>query len=192
MSKLIQNWPSCDAAREGRRSQDSPGSPERLARFGSCSGHLKIAYIWATRVPTCLAVLSRLAIRIRVPSGLKAAVVSDTHRTATQLDWFPIFARHQLVVVKSLHRLFRGCRRDRVLGSRRLPRRNRASKSLLKHADRTEFHRSRKLIATAWTDALGLRFHGSERPSEASKASQRAWISSSACRGAAWDSGVWL
>jgi hypothetical protein len=28
MSKLIQNWPSCDAAREGRRSQDSPGPPE--------------------------------------------------------------------------------------------------------------------------------------------------------------------
>ena len=26
-------------------------SPERLARFGSCSGHQKIAYIWATRRP---------------------------------------------------------------------------------------------------------------------------------------------
>ena len=35
MSKLVQNWPFCDAAREGRRSQNSPGSPEGLARFGS-------------------------------------------------------------------------------------------------------------------------------------------------------------
>jgi hypothetical protein len=39
---------------------------------------------------------------------------------------------------------------------------------------------------------LGLRFHGSDRPSEAIKTSQRAWISCSACSGAAWESGAWL
>jgi len=34
---------------------------------------------------------------------------------------------------------------------------------------------------------LGLRFHGSDRPSEAIKASQRAWILSSASSDAAWE-----
>ena len=38
--------------------------------------------------------------------------VSDAHRTATQLDRFSVFARHQLIVLKSLRRLFR-CRLDR-------------------------------------------------------------------------------
>ena len=39
--------------------------------------------------------------------------VRDTHRTATQLDRFPIFAGHHLVVLKSLRRPFR-CRVDRL------------------------------------------------------------------------------
>ena len=34
-------------------------------------------------------------------------LVSDPHGTATQLDRFPVFAHHQLIVLKSLHRLFR-------------------------------------------------------------------------------------
>ena len=38
--------------------------------------------------------------------------VSDSHRTATQLDRFPVFARHQFIVLKSLRCLFR-CRLDR-------------------------------------------------------------------------------
>jgi len=38
------------------------------------------------------------------------------------------------------------------------------SKTLAKHADRTEFHRSRKLVAAARAGALGLRFHGLKRP----------------------------
>ena len=38
-------------------------------------------------------------------------LVSDAHRTATQLDRFPVFARHQLVVLKSLRWLF-GLRLD--------------------------------------------------------------------------------
>src|SRR5271165_6609503 len=74
-------------------------------------------------------------------------LVGDPHRTATKLDRFPVFARHQLIVLKSLHRLFRSCRLDRIFGSRRLARLNPASKALAKHADRTEFHRSRKLVA---------------------------------------------
>src|ERR1700674_1160949 len=65
-------------------------------------------------------------------------LVSDAHRTPTQLDWFPVFARHELIVLKSLHRLFR-CRLDGTLGSRRLPRLNPISKSLAKHADATNF-----------------------------------------------------
>ena len=38
-------------------------------------------------------------------------LVSDPHRTATQLDRFPVFALHQLIMLKSLRCLFR-CRLD--------------------------------------------------------------------------------
>ena len=34
-------------------------------------------------------------------------LVSDAHRTPTQLDRFPVFARHQLIVLKSLRYVFR-------------------------------------------------------------------------------------
>ena len=60
---------------------------------------------------------------------------------------------------------------------------NPASESLAKHADRTEFRRSRKLIAASRAGALGLRAHGPNRPSVAIRASQRAWISSSISAG---------
>src|ERR1700757_3125694 len=76
-------------------------------------------------------------------------LVSDPHRTATQLDRFPIFARHQLVVLKSSRWLLQCCRLDRILRNRRLAGLNRVSETLAEHADRTEFHRSRKLIAAA-------------------------------------------
>jgi hypothetical protein len=49
-------------------------------------------------------------------------------------------------MLKALHHLFQS-RLDRFFGSRRLAGLNPVSKSLAKHADRTEFHRSRKLIA---------------------------------------------
>src|SRR5215469_1167626 len=88
--------------------------------------------------------------------------VSDPHRTATQLDRFAVFARHQLVVLKSFWWLVR-CRLDRLL-ERRLARLNAASKTLAEHAYRAEFHRSGKLVTAARADALGLRFHGSNRP----------------------------
>src|SRR6516165_6076887 len=117
-------------------------------------------------------------------------LVSNAHRTATQLDGFAVFARHQFIMLKALQRLYR-YRLSRFL-ERRLPGRNPASKTLAKHADRAEFHRSGKLIAAARAGALGLRVHGPKRPSGAIKASQTAWISSSACGGAAWESGAWL
>src|SRR6516165_12423174 len=109
-------------------------------------------------------------------------LVSDPHRAATQLDWFAVFARHQLVVLKSFRWLLQ--RRLNCFLERRLAGLSATSKTLAKHADWTEFHRSRKLVTATRTDALGLRFHGSDRRSEASKASQRAWISSSARSGA--------
>src|ERR1700675_3192519 len=66
-------------------------------------------------------------------------------------------------MLKSLRRLFRR-RLDRFL-ERRLAGFNPASKTLAKHAYRTEFHCSRKLVAAARAGALGLRFHGPKRPS---------------------------
>jgi hypothetical protein len=84
--------------------------------------------------------------------------VSDPHRSATQLDRFPVFTPYQLIVLKPLYRLFR-YRLDRFLGIKRLAGLNRASKTLAQHTDRTEFNRSRKLIAAARAGALGLRFH---------------------------------
>src|SRR6516165_2961806 len=116
-------------------------------------------------------------------------LVSHPHRTTTQFERFPVFARHQLVVVKSFRWLVR-YRLDRFLESR-LARHRRARESPAKHAYRAKFHRSRKFIAAARAGALGLRFHGSDSPSKAIKASQRAWFSSSACSGA-WESGAWL
>src|SRR6516162_1171300 len=72
------------------------------------------------------------------------------------------------IVLISLHRFFR-CRLERVL-SRRLAGLNPTGKTLAKHADRTEFHRSRKLITEALAGALGLFAHGSNRPSVATSA----------------------
>src|SRR5215468_456480 len=117
-------------------------------------------------------------------------LVSNPHRTATQLDRFPVFACHKFIVVESLQRLF-WCRLE-CIPRQRLGRLNPTGKTLAKQAYRTEFHCSRKLVTATQTGALGLRFHGSDRPSEATKASQRPWISSSACSGAARESGGWL
>jgi hypothetical protein len=95
-------------------------------------------------------------------------LVSDAHCTATQLDRFPVFARHQFIVLKSLQRLFRYCRLDRFFGSGRLAGLNPSGKTLAQQADRTKFHRSRKLAAAAQTGGLGLFAHGPNRPSAAS------------------------
>src|SRR6266436_5443149 len=106
-------------------------------------------------------------------------LVSDPHCTAPQLDRFPVFALDQFVMLKALHRLLWCGRLGRILGSRSLAGLNPISKSLPKHAHRTEFHCSSKLITTDRADASGLRFHGPNRPSDAIRASQSAWISPS-------------
>src|SRR5215471_17042170 len=80
-------------------------------------------------------------------------LVSDPHRTATQLDRSTVFARHQLVVLKSSRWL------NRIFRNRRLAGNNPASKTLTEHADRAEFDCSRKLVTAARAGALGLRFH---------------------------------
>jgi hypothetical protein len=85
-----------------------------------------------------------------------------------QLDRFPVVARHQFIMLESLRWLVR-CRLDRFL-RRRLAGFNPTSEGFAKHADRTELRRSRKLVATARTGALGLRHHGSNRPSAATRA----------------------
>jgi hypothetical protein len=108
-------------------------------------------------------------------------LVSDSHRTATQLDRFPIFASHQLIMLKSVHRVLR-CWRS-CIARRGLAGFNITSESLAKHADRTEFHCSRKLVAADRACASHLRAHGPNRPSDAIRASQSAWISSSTSAG---------
>src|SRR5271166_1672659 len=97
-------------------------------------------------------------------------LVSDAHGTATQLDRFAVFTRHQLVVLKSLRWLFRYCRLDRFFGNGRLGGLNPIGKTLAQQADRAEFHCSRKLVTTTRTGALGLRHHGPSRPSAAIRA----------------------
>src|SRR6266404_8784391 len=92
-------------------------------------------------------------------------LISDSHRTATQLDRFAVFAPHQLVVVKSLVCTY-WCGLDRFLETR-LTGLNPTGKTLAQQADRTEFHRSRKLAAATRTDALGLCAHSPNRPSAA-------------------------
>src|SRR6201987_2949002 len=104
-------------------------------------------------------------------------LVSNPHRTATQLERGPVFACHKLIVLESLQRLF--WRRLECIPRQRLGRLNPTGKTLAKQAYRTEFHCSRKLVTATQAGALGLRFHGSGRPSQAIKASQRAWILSS-------------
>ena len=84
-------------------------------------------------------------------------LVSNAHRTATQFDRFSVLARYEFVLLKSLRRAWQ-CRLDRFLESR-LAGLTPASESIAKHADRTEFHCSRKLVTTTRAGASFLRFH---------------------------------
>src|SRR4029077_12567320 len=63
-------------------------------------------------------------------------LVRDPHRAATQLERFPVFTRHQSLVLKSLLCLPR-CRLE-CIPRRRLAGPNPAGKSHAKHAHRTE------------------------------------------------------
>jgi hypothetical protein len=91
-------------------------------------------------------------------------LVSDPHCAATQFDRFPVFAHHQLVVVKSLRWLFRR-RLDSLLERRRTGLR-RTRESPAKHAHRAELHCSRELIAAARAGTLGIRAHVPSRSAE--------------------------
>src|SRR6516225_9593357 len=76
-------------------------------------------------------------------------LVSDPHRAATQLDWFAVFTRHQLVVLKSFRWLVR--RRPNCFLEKRLAGLNLTGKTPAEHADRTELHCSRNdLSTTSW------------------------------------------
>ena len=70
------------------------------------------------------------------------------------------------LLLKSLWWLVR-CRLDRLL-ERRLARLNPATKTLAEHTNRTEFHRSRKLVTAARAGALDVCAHSPSRPSAAS------------------------
>src|SRR5208283_1697453 len=85
--------------------------------------------------------------------------IGYTHCTATQLDRFSIFARHDLVVLKSSRWMVR-FQADRFL-ERRLAGFFFPTETLAQCAHRTEFHGSRKLVAATRTNAFGFRTHGS-------------------------------
>src|ERR1700730_13244756 len=85
-------------------------------------------------------------------------LVSYAHCTATQLDRFPVFARHQLIMLEALVRLFR-CRLDRFFRTRGPPGVYRASETHPEHAYWAEFHDSGKFIAATRAGALTFRVH---------------------------------
>src|SRR5208283_715557 len=88
----------------------------------------------------------------------RLVIVSNAHRAATQLYLFSVFTRHEFVMLKSVRRVLQR-RLNRFLESR-LAGLNSAGKSLAKHADRTEFHCSRKYVTATRAGALGLHAHG--------------------------------
>src|SRR5262245_61120416 len=97
--------------------------------------------------------------------------VSNPHRPATQLERLAVFVRQQFVMFIALCLMLR-CRLDRMF-RRRLAGLHSSSYSPAKHANRTEFHRSGKLITAARAGALGLGAHGPNRPSAATRPTAR-------------------
>src|SRR5260370_32168522 len=91
-------------------------------------------------------------------------------------DWCPVIALPHLIIFEALRDQFRR-------GLDRIFRNRLASyvpiESLAEHAHWTEFHRSRKLAAAIRAGVSALRAHGASRPPDATRASQRAWTSSS-------------
>jgi hypothetical protein len=61
-------------------------------------------------------------------------LVSDPHRTPTQLDRFPFFAHHQFIMLEALDCLLRSRRLDRILINRRPAGLNAATKTLAQYA----------------------------------------------------------
>jgi hypothetical protein len=68
------------------------------------------------------------------------------------------------------------CRLNRFLESRRLAGLNPASKTLAERADRTEFHRPRKLVTTTRAGVSVLRVHEPNRPSATIRAERNSML----------------
>jgi hypothetical protein len=77
-------------------------------------------------------------------------------------------------MLKSLRCLVRCCQLERFL-ERRLSGLNPTTKTLAKHAYRTRFHRSRKLVAAVRASALSLCAHSPNRPLSESNTTLHKW-----------------
>src|SRR5208282_6366371 len=89
---------------------------------------------------------------------------------------------YQLVVVKALGWLY-GLRLE-CIRSRRFAGLGSPAKSLAEHTDRAELHRSRKLVTTTRTGALGLCAHSPKRPSAATSADSKTTLAPSGTKSA--------
>src|SRR6516162_688530 len=92
--------------------------------------------------------------------------VSDSHRTATQLDRLAVLVRHEFVMFKSLGPEIWGgfnrtLRRGTLVGF------NPTSESLAKHACRAPLPGCRELHAAVRAAAFILHVHSPSRPSDA-------------------------
>ena len=106
--------------------------------------------------------------------------VSDTHRTATQLDRFPVFVRSPVhsARIDAMRRL--RCRlRTALFQKVTSPDSSLFTQRFTQHANRTELFSRRELRPANQTSACVLHVHRPNRPSVAIRASQSAWISSS-------------
>jgi hypothetical protein len=81
-------------------------------------------------------------------------------------------------MLKALSRLFR-CGHERII-ERRPAGLDPGSESLAKCADRTEFHRSRKLVTAALAGASILRFHGLTDLQPQTESERRSWCTNRA------------
>src|ERR1700730_6694706 len=149
------------------------GSPKVEDRGNILMAHLCCCAGFAQKTkPRCLVTEISLADDFQCHGAAQIYIerfVSDPHRTATQLDGFPVFARHQLIVLKSLHRFLRR-RLDRILGSRRRAGLNPASKTLAKHAYWAGFVDPRERCAAYGTGLRLIDVLGHSRPSRLASA----------------------
>src|SRR6516225_396135 len=99
--------------------------------------------------------------------------VGDAHSATTQLDWLPVFRRQQLVMLKARFRAARGSLKP-VLRRRRAGVGLLTAKHIAKKADWTEAQSARYRLSAARAGTLGLRAHGPNPASQATKALQSA------------------
>ena len=88
-------------------------------------------------------------------------LIGDAHRAATQLDWFPVLRRQQLVMLKArrpaVRRSLKRLLRRRLAGVGLL-----AGQHIADKADGTEVQSARKRLAAARADGLTLGAHSSQ------------------------------